>query len=134
MIEVLPLTPGVLRSVYGEMGMEIAEPHALQLCEGGYALEDRRGVFAVGGICPLRPGVGMAWTVLTPRWKRYARRVTELCQHGIETSGLERIEAATVYGFKGGRDWLERMGFTMECERARKWDSRHDYSLFARVR
>ena len=133
-MEVARLTAEMAFDLHQELGREIEPDAALDLEEGGgYALYDDKGVFAIGGIHPLRPMVGIAWTLMGRRWRRYARQVTGLCRFGLNRAPYARIEAATATDWPAGRRWLEGMGFTLECERAVKWDGVNDYALFVRL-
>lgn len=134
-MKVEALTAERIFEVYEKVGMEISAEHAVNLEEGhGYTLVDEGGAFAVGGIYPLRPGVGMAWTLMTRRWRKYAKVVTAFCLSELDKSPLVRLEAATLAGWAPGAGWLERMGFAVETPRARLWDGVRDYALFVRLK
>lgn len=133
-MEVEALTVETVRAVHEMVGREISDAHAAALAgSGGYALVDDDGPFAIGGIYPLRPQVGMAWTLMTRRWRRYARQVTALCLFQIERAPYTRLEAATVAGWGRGARWLYRMGFSLETACAPRWDGVNDYALYTRL-
>lgn len=133
-MDVIALTPDIVHSVHRRCGATISSEYAMALCSGGgFAAIDETGPFGIAGIYELRPGVGLAWTMLDRRWKRYARQITGLIEFHLSRSDFVRIEAATVCGFGAGRRWLERLGFRMETPCAEKWDGVNDYALFVRV-
>ena len=129
------LTPEDVISIHDQLGREIAREEAEQLAlSGAFSLSDETGVFAIGGIHEVRPGVGQAWTLLDRRWRKYARDITRLCEYALNNSDLKRIEAGTIAGWSAGMRWLERMGFVLETREAKLWDGEHDYSLFVRLK
>ncbi len=121
--------------MYTALDRHITQEHAAALASGhGYALQDTQGVFAIGGLYPLRPSVAMAWTLLGRRWRRYARLLTAFCVDQMDSSPYARVEAATLADWPQGAHWLKRMGFYVETERAVRWDGQTDYALFTRIK
>lgn len=120
--------------VHARKEMEITPEAALDLEESGaFACVDDE-IIAIGGIYKHMPGIGLAWTVLTPGWRRHARLITGLCEYGVKTCGLRRVEAMVKCGFTRGGAWLDRMGFVLEAPRCRKWgQDGEDYEMWARV-
>ncbi len=113
----------------------ISVEYAVSLEEGGgWAVLEGEKPIMCGGIAQSLPGCGHAWTILTRRWRRYARGIHEAVEMYLDTSDFERIESVVHCDHAAGHVWLKRLGFELECPRMRKWFNGNDYALYARVR
>lgn len=132
---VIPLTWEICVDFHEKVGHEVTSEHADLLAASGHAVIDDSGVFAIGGLHEVRPGVGMAWAILDRHWRKHAKAVTEACMAGLDVAPYRRIESVVLCGFDAGGRWLERMGFEMESPRMRAWGvDGQDYALYARVK
>lgn len=132
------LTEKIVQDFHEQMAVPIMDGAAAVLAASnpGGALVDADGVFAIGGIYPRWPGVGLAWSILDPRrMRRHARATTEAAKAGIERADCRRVEAAVLCDFGRGHAWMRHLGFKREAKRMEAWGTDGlDYALYAKVK
>ena len=98
------------------------------------ALHDGK-VLAVGGIFKLWDNRGLAWTYIDRDAGAHFLGIHRAVQDLLRLVPYDRVEADTPCEFEQGRRWLEMLGFTRECDRARKHrPDGGDSALYAKVR
>ena len=76
----------------------------------------------------------MAWTILGEGSGRHMGAIHRAARHVLANSPFRRVEADTPVGFAQGRKWLEKLGFSLEAERAvAYYQDGGDAALYARV-
>jgi hypothetical protein len=95
-----------------------------------------RGIAALG-VWPQWPGVGRAWTMLSPEALLYPKTL-----HGwakatlaaiMERDRLHRVEAVVRSGHTAGHRWVRRLGFRREGELVAYGMDRSNFHLYARI-
>lgn len=90
------------------------------------------------GVSEYWPGRGQLWAVLNEESKRNAAGTFRIYRKWIVSDLLKkyhRIEMSVDYGFDQGKRRAKMLGFTLECERAKKYlPDGGDCSLYSIVR
>lgn len=143
---IVPLRAEHVLSLRGKVtmhGQEIDASFAVDLEEtNGFAvLDDESEIFgefeviAVGGIALRWNRVGTAWSLLSRKWRKYAKTITRIIHHHIEIAPLHRIELAVICENEKAHSWAKTLGFSLETERMRKWGpDGKDYAMYVRVK
>ncbi len=105
--------------------------HAVTACAGG-------AVVAIGGVVPLRSGVGEAWLVLAQPVNGHGTRLALACRTVLRRCaaelGLWRIQATALAANGPARQLLLALGFEPEGTLAQYGPNREDHVMFALVR
>lgn len=82
--------------------------------------DERSNVIGMMGVWPLWPGVGRAWSMLTPallrRPKSLHRYALSQLLWAEENLGLRRVESVVEDGNPAAHRWIKRLGFRHEAE------------------
>jgi len=124
-----------LEDIQAVHGLVEAEGLADELeAAGGWAVVDG-DVLGVGGVFEQWRGTGLAWCILSRKWRRRAGEITGLVRATLFDAPFHRIETAVRCDFDGGHRWARRLGFELETPCARQWGpDRADYSIYVMVR
>lgn len=81
-----------------------------------------------------RPGVAIAWALMTKNAGRSMIAATRRIAAFLDTCSYHRVEIYVRRDFEQGMRWARLLKMTCEAELLRKWDAEgNDYALFARV-
>lgn len=103
---------------------------------GGSATGLVDGKVAVcGGVWKYWENRGQIWTVFNQDYKDNFLPVFRILKEFLDQSNYDRLEMSVPFGFEIGKRRAKLLGFTLECERARKYlPNGVDCALFARVK
>jgi len=87
-----------------------------------------------GGILPLWPGRGYAWSILTERAGLHFIGLHRVVRHYLNESSLKRIEATVDADFLAGHRWIRALGFEFEGVLRAYNPNGSDSVLYARIR
>lgn len=101
---------------------------------GGFAALHDETVLGVAGVLEARPGVGLAWSLISASAGKHMRALTRRALGYLETLPFHRIEMIVDCDHKPGHRWARMLGMSCECERMRAWaPDGSDAALYAKV-
>lgn len=139
MIELVPLTPELLRAVEPQpmQRMPLEQAEALSAPTGrAFAVLADGAPVAAGGVLELWAGRGHAWGLLSLAAGPHMRAITRATRSFLDSLPCRRVEMAVDAAFPQAIHWAYMLGFqceTPEPMRCYTPDGRAAY-LFARVR
>jgi len=121
-----------------QQGLEsLLTEEILSVLENGhsYTAIDGDEVLACAGVLTLAPGRAGAWAYLSENVGNRMVVVTRAVKRFLQMTDYRRIEMDVDCEFPAAHRWAKMLGFTLECERRRKFtpDGR-DCALYAMVR
>ena len=97
------------------------------LVNPSWAIEDRDGVLAIGGLYrnPALPHRAQAWALVAARMSRAQKiaavRIAGRILRQAKWMGIERVEATTVTGWRDAENVMRALGFEREAEGMKKY-------------
>ncbi len=137
----VPLTSELLAIAIAEAADPTLRAHMPPPAIGpGWAMIEGAALYGAGGVFPIWPGRALAW--LMPSVSAGPREIAMAASFARDWFGrlqadpaFARVEATTRGDFAGGRNFLERLGFTCECEKMARWGpDGADHTLWSRIR
>lgn len=87
------------------------------------------------GVAGTPLGSGYAWAILSAASGRSMAGITRHAERVLRRAPYRRIQTTVLCDFTAGHRWMRHLGFTIEAERMRCYDSaERDHALYARVR
>jgi len=139
-VKVTPFVPSDYQeATAGAVSMGNPQVVAEMFATKGPAFTARQGacVIACAGVMLFWPGVGEAWSVLSPCAAEHPmihRHVKRGLAGIIESHGLWRVQATVLDGFAKGERWITRLGFQFESAMPAFGPKGETYNRYAIVR
>ena len=100
----------------------------------GYTALDQGAIVGCAGIVKLWPGVGEAWTVLSPAVKQRPfflhRKVLTMLRGLIKLKEYHRVHASVNLADPIAIEWVTRLGFKQEAVLRKFSTAQEDYGVF----
>lgn len=103
-----------------------------------YTAYDEEGIICIGGLCLQGGGLALAWSIPTPRIKKYPIYITKIAKWiikiGMEELGLRKIFAHIAVDDRTAFRWAQLAGLKLETQLKQHNHDGKDVYLFSIIK